>query len=95
MENLHSDLAAEYCRTETSLKNLFLQLRWISTPILFNIITIIMGSGPEFTLSKFGDDIKLGGAVKHPDGRASIQRDLSKAEERADRNVMKFSNDRC
>lgn len=85
MENLHQALAVEYCRTEIFLKNLFLQLRWVSTPILFNILIISMGSGTESTLTKFGDDIKLRGAVKHPDGRAPIQRDLSKAEARADR----------
>lgn len=63
--------------------------------VTFNIFITNVGRRTELTLSKFGYDIKPGGIVKHPDKRASIQRDFSKAEGKADRTVMKFSNDRC
>lgn len=63
--------------------------------ITFNIFITNMGSGTELTLRKFGDDIKSGGIVKCQDRRASIQRDFNKAEGKADRTVIKFSNDRC
>lgn len=63
--------------------------------IRFNIFITNVGSGTELTLSKYGYDIELGGIVKHPDKRASLQRDFSKAEGKADRTIMKFSNDRC
>lgn len=41
--------------------------------ITFNIFITNVGSGAESTLSKFGDDIKWGEIVKHPDRRASVQ----------------------
>lgn len=63
--------------------------------ITFNIFITNVGSGTELTLSKFGDDIKPGGIVKHPDRRAFIQSYFSKAEGKADRTVMKLSNERC
>lgn len=62
--------------------------------ITFNIFITSMGSGTELTLREFGDDIKPGRIVKHPDRRAAIQRNFSKAEEKADRTVMKFRNER-
>ena len=43
----------------------------------------------KHTLSKFTDDMKLGGVADSPEGPAAIQRDLNRLERWADRNHMK------
>ena len=52
----------------------------------------IMG---QCTLIKFADDTKLGGVADTPEGHAAIQGDLSRLEKWADRNLMKFNNEKC
>ncbi|KAK4811273.1 hypothetical protein QYF61_023325 [Mycteria americana] len=63
-------------------------------PKLFNMLINDLGDGVERTFSKFGEDTKLGGVVDMPEGHAVIQRDLDRLEKWADRNLMKFSNDK-
>lgn len=52
-----------------------------------------LNSGTQYTLSKSVDGTKL--AVSMLEGRAVTQRDLKRLEERSDRSLLKFSNDKC
>ncbi|XP_063185120.1 uncharacterized protein LOC134513039 [Chroicocephalus ridibundus] len=49
-------------------------------PALFNVFVGDMGSGIEYTLSKFTNDTKLCRAINTLEGRDAIQRDLDRLE---------------
>ncbi|KAK4825924.1 hypothetical protein QYF61_003419 [Mycteria americana] len=55
----------------------------------------VTGDGTECTLRKFVDDTELAGVVDTQDDCAAIQRGLNRLEKQADRNLMKFSKEKC
>ena len=44
---------------------------------------------------KFADNIKLSGEVDTSEGKATLQEDLDRLEEWANKNFMKFNKDKC
>lgn len=45
--------------------------------------------------SKFADDIKLGGRIDIPRSCAAVQKELDRLEKLANRNLVKFSEEKC
>ncbi|CAM4598918.1 unnamed protein product [Lepidochelys kempii] len=64
-------------------------------PVLFNIFINDLDDGMNCSLSKFANDIKLGGEVDKLKGRNRVQSDLDKLEDWAKRNLMRFNKDKC
>ncbi|GAB0206599.1 mitochondrial enolase superfamily member 1 [Grus japonensis] len=64
-------------------------------PMLFNIFISDLDDGIKCTLMKFVDDAKLSGEVDTLEGRSTLQEELDRLEERANKNLMKFNKDKC
>ncbi|GAB0182220.1 mitochondrial enolase superfamily member 1 [Grus japonensis] len=64
-------------------------------PSLLNNFINDLDERGECTLRNFANDTKVGGVAEMPEGRTSIQRDLNRLEKWADRNLMKFNNEKC
>lgn len=78
-----------------SLTENWLQL--ISGLILFNIFMndLDLDNRTEYTFIKFTADIKCKRPIHTLEVRGAIQRDLNKLQERANKNLAKFSTDKC
>jgi len=64
-------------------------------PALFNIFTSDLDDGIKCTLMKFASDTKLRGEMDTLEGTATLQEDLHRLEEWANKNLMKFNTDKC
>ncbi|GAB0180043.1 mitochondrial enolase superfamily member 1 [Grus japonensis] len=64
-------------------------------PTLFNIFISCLDDGIKCTLMKFANDTKLSREVDALGGRATLQEDLDRLEEWANKDHMKLNKDRC
>ncbi|GAB0196208.1 mitochondrial enolase superfamily member 1 [Grus japonensis] len=64
-------------------------------PRLFNVFINDLDDGIKCTLMTFADDTELSGEVDTSEGRATLQEDLDRLEEWANKNLMKFNKDKC
>lgn len=62
-------------------------------PMLFNIFISNLDDGIKCTLMKCADDIKLSGEADTLEERCTLQEDLDRLEEWANKNLMKFNKD--
>ncbi|PKU42570.1 rna-directed dna polymerase from mobile element jockey-like [Limosa lapponica baueri] len=64
-------------------------------PRLFNSFISDLDAGIKRTLTKFAADMKMNGEVDTLEGRATLQEDLNRLEEWANKNIIKFHKDKC
>ncbi|PKU49077.1 rna-directed dna polymerase from mobile element jockey-like [Limosa lapponica baueri] len=64
-------------------------------PTLFNIFISDLNDGIKCGLMKLAGDTKLSGEVDSSEGRATLQEDLARLEEWANKYLMKLNKDKC
>ena len=64
-------------------------------PTLFSIFMSDVDDGIKLTLMKFANDTKLRGEVDTVGERATLQKDLDRLEEWANKNLMKCNMEKC
>lgn len=69
--------------------------RSILGPILFTIFISDLDNGTMFILMKSDNDTKLSGEVNSLEGKVTLKEDLDRLGEWADKNLMKFNQDKC
>ena len=62
---------------------------------MFNIFISDLNEGIESTLSKFVDDVKLGGEADMPESCAASHRDLDSTLSWTERNLVRFNKSKC
>ncbi|PKU47474.1 rna-directed dna polymerase from mobile element jockey-like [Limosa lapponica baueri] len=63
--------------------------------MLFNNFISDLDNGIKCTLTKLANKIKLSGEVDTSEGRATLQEDLDRLEEWANKNLRKFNKGKC
>jgi len=63
--------------------------------VLFNIFLSDLDDGIKCTLMKFADSTKLNGEVNTSEGRVTLQEDLDRLEEWANKNLVTSNKDKC
>ncbi|PKU29451.1 rna-directed dna polymerase from mobile element jockey-like [Limosa lapponica baueri] len=69
--------------------------RSILGPTLVNIFISDLDDGIKCTLMKFADDTKLSGEVDTSERKGTLQEDLDRLEEWANKNLTKLKEDKC
>lgn len=63
--------------------------------VILNIFINNLSDGTECSISKFANEMKLGGGVDPSEGCSAIHGDLGRLEKCTERNLMELSKEKC